>query len=447
MVRSFAAAALLALLAAASAVLAADSPTCGENKKCPSNLPCCSQYGECGVGAYCLGGCDPKYSNGLDSCTPEPTCQSKDLKMSSLNGIQAKKDYLGDATKADWVADGSPLSFQDQVLLTMAPDTVGTVLASTAYVWYGRITAELKTSRSAGVVTAFILLSDVKDEIDYEWVGTDLTTAQTNFYSQGVTNYKNTENISSISDTFVNYHTYTIDWTPDSITWYVDGKQGRKKERKDTWNATSNRFDYPQTPARVQLSIWPGGKDTNAKGTIDWAGGLINWDSQDIKQNGYYYASVKSVKIECYEPPASAKKSGKTSYIYNSIKATNDTIEITDKPTVLKSLLGTGTNMSADYPSQASGTAKASGSVAVIPGLSGAGPGTDGLRGQQGGSQGGGSGGAASGAPDAVDPAKATQTSFSQGAAKGNGASGKGDKVLQGSLFAGLIAVLGLCVL
>jgi hypothetical protein len=53
-------------------------------------------------------------------------------------------------------------------------------------------------------------------------------------------------------------------------------------------------------------------------------------------------------------------------------------VEITNDNTVLKSLLGTGTNMSANYPSAAS---SASGStqtsnLATIPGLSGAGPGT-----------------------------------------------------------------------
>lgn len=108
--------------------------------------------------------------------------------MQNLDRIADKSEYLGDASKADWVADGTPQTFQNQVLLTMAPDTVGTVLASTFYVWYGKISAKLKTSRGQGVVTAFILLSDVKDEIDYEFVGADLEDAQTNFYYQGIPN-------------------------------------------------------------------------------------------------------------------------------------------------------------------------------------------------------------------------------------------------------------------
>ena len=72
----------------------------------------------------------------------------------------------------------------------MAPGTVGTLLASTHYMWYGNVQAKFKTSRGQGVVTAFILLSDVKDEIDYEFVGADLEVAQSNFYNQGTTDCK-----------------------------------------------------------------------------------------------------------------------------------------------------------------------------------------------------------------------------------------------------------------
>jgi hypothetical protein len=103
-----------------------------------------------------------------------------------LSRIKANTEYLGDASTADWVSSGQPVSFQNNVLLTMAPDTVGTLLASTTYTWFGNIQATFKTSRGAGVVTAFILLSDVKDEIDYEFVGADLESAQSNYYFQGI---------------------------------------------------------------------------------------------------------------------------------------------------------------------------------------------------------------------------------------------------------------------
>ena len=124
---------------------------------------------------------------------PAPTCKSEDYKLTSLDGIVANTEYLGDATKGDWVSSGTPLSGpgNDSIILTLAEDGQsgsGTLLASTHYVWYGKVSANMKSSRGQGVVSAFILLSDVKDEIDFEFIGADLDTAQSNYYFQGITN-------------------------------------------------------------------------------------------------------------------------------------------------------------------------------------------------------------------------------------------------------------------
>lgn len=68
----------------------------------------------------------------------------------------------------------------------MPKNSGGTLVANNHYLWYGKITAKVKSSRGAGVVTGFILLGDTKDEIDYEFVGADLANVQTNYYFQGV---------------------------------------------------------------------------------------------------------------------------------------------------------------------------------------------------------------------------------------------------------------------
>lgn len=115
---------------------------------------------------------------------------SKTYDFSSMDGITPNTEYLGDSSKTDWVMDGQAVQYGDSMLLTMADGTSGTVLASTVYLWYGNVKATFKTSRDQGVVTAFILFSDVKDEIDYEFVGADLLTAESNYYHQGITNCK-----------------------------------------------------------------------------------------------------------------------------------------------------------------------------------------------------------------------------------------------------------------
>ncbi|KIX04468.1 uncharacterized protein Z518_05336 [Rhinocladiella mackenziei CBS 650.93] len=438
---------IILLAALVPAILA--EVTCGGGKLCPSDTPCCSQYGQCGVGAYCLGGCDPAHSYGLDSCVPAPVCQSKTYTFNNLDRVVSNTKYLGDASTADWVSSGQPLSYNGQVLLTMAEDTVGTLLASTHYVWYGKTSAKFSTAAGAGVVTAFILLGDSKDEIDFEFVGVELESAQTNFYSQGVTNYDNGGNTTGLSDVHENMHEYEIDWTPDTITWSIDGKQVRTLDRESTWNATANRYSYPQTPSRVQLSLWPGGLPSNGEGTIEWAGGLVQWDSPYMT-NGYYYAAFDEVSIECYDPPTGANINGSKSYIYTSTDMTNNTVEITDENTVLKSLLGTGTNMSADYPSSsasASGSAQSS-DVATVPGLTGAGPGTDGQRSDNETDSSGSDSGSGSSTASSTGSASTGFVQGDGGDSSGAGpVGGKSESVLRGSLFAVVVALVGLCVL
>jgi len=442
---------LLFLAAVAPSVLA--QVTCGGGTLCPSDTPCCSQYGQCGVGAYCLGGCDPVNSFNLQSCVSAPVCQSKTYDFSNLDGITPNTKYLGDPTTADWVSSGNPLEYQNSVLLTMSEGTVGTLLSSTRSVWYGKIGARFATSAGAGVVTAFILLGNSKDEIDFEFVGVELESAQTNFYSQGVPVYTNGGNTTGLSDVNANMHDYEIDWQPDSITWSIDGNVVRTLNRDDTWNATANRYYYPQTPCQVQLSLWPGGLSTNGQGTIEWAGGLVQWDSPYMT-NGYYYAQFDSVSVQCYDPPSGANVQGSKSYTFTDPSMTNQSVVITNNNTVLKSFLGTGTNLSAGI---ASGTASSSGSsktseVATIPGLSGVGTGQNGGRGDNttdsGGSSSGGSGTDSSGT---ASTSGAASTGFVQGdGGSSNGAGaigGNSETVLQGSLFAVIIAVVGLCVM
>ncbi|KAK4463863.1 concanavalin A-like lectin/glucanase domain-containing protein [Cladorrhinum samala] len=437
----------VALLGATS-VLAQDPPTCGLDKKCPKETPCCSQYNQCGVGAFCLGGCDPRMSFSLDSCLPAPTCKDKTYKMDSLDRYKDISEYLGDPSTADWVGQGEPLIYNGNTLLTMPPKSVGTVLATTTYMWYGNVKARMKTSKGAGVVTAFILFSDVKDEIDYEWVGVDLNTVQTNYYFQGITDYTQSGNI-SVADSYNEFHDYEIQWTPDQITWLVDGKVGRVKKRADTWNATSNQWNFPQTPSRVQISLWPGGLETNAKGTIDWAGGKIDWNSDEIKKNGYYYATFGEIKVECYKTSSAPGTNKGISYSYSDISATNNTVVDGNKPTTIKSLLATGLDTTKGDPAKDKGNAAQSSAVYAVPG-GGVGtgnvPGTDKNEGSD-----SGSGSSGSGSGSSTSASECAKTGFSQSCDGSSGQVNGNDAVrvsgLGASGLAAFISIAGLLLL
>ncbi|TGO39630.1 hypothetical protein BHYA_0050g00150 [Botrytis hyacinthi] len=438
---------LLTVLASASVAFAA----CSLDSHCPEETPCCSQYGECGTGAYCLGGCDPRMSFSLDSCVPEPVCESASYTFTSMDGITSNTKYLGDASKSNWVYSGSPVIYDNNVLLTMSANSVGTVMASSTYMWYGNVKAKFKTSRGQGVITAFILFSDVKDEIDYEFVGSELTTAQSNYYFQGITNYDNELNI-TLSDTYANYHEYEIDWTPDEITWLVDGQVGRTKKRVDTWNATANQWDFPQTPARVQLSLWPGGLASNGAGTIAWAGGEIDWNSEDIKDNGYYYAAFESVEISCYNAKSAPGTNSGKSYYYNSALGTNNTVIDSKNATILSSLLATGTNMTAGESAAASGSTAVS-TAATVPGLTGSGGGGVGDN-----HSGDDSSSSDSSSGSATSSSSGSSSTGSSGFSQGDGSTttskssadslvANQERVLKGSVFAGIVAVVAMMAL
>ena len=146
---------------------------------------------------------------------------------------------------------------------------------------------------------------------------------------------------------------------------------GRVKKRSETWNATTNQWDFPQTPATLQISLWPGGAPTNAPGTVQWAGGPIDWGHPDIKNLGYYYATFGPISIECYNGSSGAGTNKRTSYVYNSAVGTNNTVIDGDKPTVLASFMGSGLDMNAGAGSNNDGNSP----VAQIPGGSNVGPG------------------------------------------------------------------------
>lgn len=153
----------------------------------------------------------------------------------------------------------------------------------------------------------------------------------------------NSANI-SLSNTFFNFHDYEIRWTPDKIEWLIDGEVGRTHERKTTWNETSQNWEFPQTPARVQLSLWPGGLESNPDGTIDWAGGVIDWNHRDIQDVGYFWATVESVSIECFNGDGIGSND-KKSYVYDDLRGTNDTVIDGDADHIIASLLATGLDM------------------------------------------------------------------------------------------------------
>ncbi|KAJ7359638.1 glycoside hydrolase family 16 protein [Mycena albidolilacea] len=300
--------------------------TCNVTTSCPTTAPCCSEFGFCGsTEAFCLGGCNPLYSNTLDSCKPNPVCKNAVHTFTDNSRILSNASFFdGNASAYDFIVESGNImntnSSGGELAMLLTQENGGTRISSTRYLHYGTVTARMKTGRWAGIVTAFITMSNVKDEIDWEFPGNTTTEGQSNYFWQGVVTQPNHGNVTTgLTDTFANYHDYTIDWQPETLQFLVDGKVVRTLKKSDT--IVNGVAEYPSTPARIQLSLWPAGTASSAAGTVQWSGGLINYNDPDYVSAGHFYALVKSVNVTCADPTAPGADI--TAYTYGANSSTN----------------------------------------------------------------------------------------------------------------------------
>lgn len=128
-----------------------------------------------------------------------------------------------------------------------------------------------------GIISSAVLMSDDQDEIDWEFSGNDFSsgngTVQTNYFGKGIPGNYDRGTYAPVSSPNMQFHTYTLDWSPTRLTWSIDGVVVRTLINN---NATSGPYQYPQSPMQLQLGLWDGGDPSNSPGTIIWAGGKTN---------------------------------------------------------------------------------------------------------------------------------------------------------------------------
>lgn len=132
-------------------------------------------------GTFCLGGCAPFGSQAPQQCAPQPVCLSSTYTFQNASRLVNATIYNNDPTNVDFTVDqGTPLiTNQGQLVLTMTKAQGGTKISSTRAVLYGNIVAKIRSGKWAGVVTAFITMSGVADEIDWEFPGNRTNVGQT----------------------------------------------------------------------------------------------------------------------------------------------------------------------------------------------------------------------------------------------------------------------------
>ncbi len=213
------------------------------------------------------------------SCPPNPALGSA-LSMDFTKGLSP--DFSNQVDRGTY--DYSP---ENGLTLTINKRLDNPNIKSNFYIMYGKAEVVFKAASGVGIISAFMMQSDDGDEIDFEWVGGDDTSVQTNFFSKGDVTTYDRGGFSEVSLPQAQYHTYTIDWGMDKLVWSIDGVPVRT-----LLNSTAS--GYPQSPQAVFLGIWASGDPDNSPDTIKWGGGETDYSQLPFS------LFAKSLTVEDY---------------------------------------------------------------------------------------------------------------------------------------------------
>ncbi|KAK0707518.1 concanavalin A-like lectin/glucanase domain-containing protein [Lasiosphaeris hirsuta] len=204
------------------------------------------------------------------------------------------------------VLAGTTLDYDEKLgaVYTITKDTDAPTTQSDPYIFFGQVDVTVRAAKGAGIVTSVVLQSDDLDEIDWEWVGSDTTQVQTNYFSKGCIETYNRGGFSPVSNPESEFHTYTIKWTAERLDWIIDGTIVRTLLASEA----SGCSGFPQSPMQVKLGTWVAGRKGASPGTIEWAGGLANF--ADAPFVGYY----QSLKVQDFMGGKGAKSAKEYQY-------------------------------------------------------------------------------------------------------------------------------------
>ena len=177
-------------------------------------------------------------------------------------GRTAIIDFTKGASDDFVVTGGTPSYQSDGMHLTVAQRGDAPTLTSKWYMMFGHIDIKMKAAPGQGIISSVVLQSDDLDEIDFEWVGSQQTQVQSNYFGKGQTLTYDRGAYHNDPDA-TGWHTYSVDFTAEQVVWQVDGVTVRVLT---TASAESNQ--YPQTPMQLKIGIWSGGDPSNSQGTI-----------------------------------------------------------------------------------------------------------------------------------------------------------------------------------
>ena len=124
------------------------------------------------------------------------------------------------------------------------------------------------------------------DEIDIEFLGSDTTHVQFNFFVDGVGGNEYMHDLGF--DASEDFHTYGYRWEPDSITWFVDGVPVYKVTTDTSVKEAKNLKvveKLPSAPGRILTNYWCGNEKA-----VGWMGLYTG----NVNDNGTEYQWIKT---------------------------------------------------------------------------------------------------------------------------------------------------------
>lgn len=164
-------------------------------------------------------------------------------------------------------------------------------LYTTKQYTYGRFEARIQFAYGDGIVSSFFMWKDGSEmsdvfwnELDFEKLRADCELETNALY--GMPESSHNEVYEGTLDLCGTFHTYAYEWTPDYISWLIDGTEIRRETGDVALAYAQNAPDGMQ----IRFNIWPG--DDSFGGNFDPqilpAHEYVNWVQYSSYANGQF---------------------------------------------------------------------------------------------------------------------------------------------------------------
>lgn len=85
-----------------------------------------------------------------------------------------------------WDTTSGPIAYTERgAEFKIQSDDMSPTITSNFYMFFGKVQTVMQAAKGAGIVSSIVLQSDDLDEIDWEWIGNNASSVQSNYYGKG----------------------------------------------------------------------------------------------------------------------------------------------------------------------------------------------------------------------------------------------------------------------